>query len=268
MDARPAATAPVPSGPAALTVTGLTAGYRDVLALDDVSFSVPEGALTALIGPNGAGKSTLLQALLGVLRPWRGAVQVAGQSAGRGVGCFGYMPQGSLVDWDFPVTVQDVVAMGRYAQRGPGRRLGAADRAAVERALGQVGMADLRERPIGALSGGQRQRVFLARALAQEAPILLLDEPVSGVDTLSQQAIIAILQRLAAGGTTILVATHDLAAAAEHFDYVLCLNRRLVAAGPPDAVLTEPTLNATFDSRMVLVRVEGKLYAVDTGHHG
>jgi ABC-type Mn2+/Zn2+ transport system ATPase subunit len=173
-----------------------------------------------------------------------------------------------VVDWDFPVTVQDVVAMGRYARCGPGRRLGAADRAAVERALGQVGMIDLRDRAIGALSGGQRQRVFLARALAQEAPILLLDEPVSGVDTLSQQAILAILQRRAAGGTTILVATHDLAAAAEHFDYVLCLNRRLVAAGPPDVALTEATLNATFDSRMVLVRVEGKLYAVDTGHHG
>jgi ABC-type Mn2+/Zn2+ transport system ATPase subunit len=130
-----------------------------------------------------------------------------------------------------------------------------------------VGISDLRARAIGALSGGQRQRVFLARALAQQAPILLLDEPVSGVDTLSQQAIISILQRLAADGTTIIVATHDLASAAEHFRYVLCVNRRLIAAGPPDDVLTEATLNATYDSRMVLVRVEGKLYAVDTGHH-
>jgi ABC-type Mn2+/Zn2+ transport system ATPase subunit len=266
MESLPVATAPAQAAPA-LSVRGLTAGYRDVLALDDVSFDVPRGALTALIGPNGAGKSTLLQALLGVLKPWRGTVSVAGHPAGRTAGLFGYMPQGSAVDWDFPVTVQDVVAMGRYGRVGPGRRLGAADWAAVERALGQVGLADLRARAIGALSGGQRQRVFLARALAQQAPILLLDEPVSGVDTLSQQAIISILQRLAADGTTIVVATHDLASAAEHFSYVLCVNRRLIAAGPPDDVLTEATLNATYDSRVVLVRVEGKLYAVDTGHH-
>ncbi len=253
--------------PAALTITGLTAGYRDVLALDEVSFSVPRGALAALIGPNGAGKSTLLQVLLGVLKPWQGTITVAGHPAG-GAGRFGYMPQSSQVDWDFPVTVQDVVAMGRYAHRGPGRRLGAADWAAVEQALVQVGMETLRERAIGALSGGQRQRVFLARALAQEAPILLLDEPASGVDALSEQAIISILQRLAAAGTTIIVATHDLASAAEHFSYVLCLNRRLVAAGPTDTTLTEATLNATYDSRMVLVRVGERLYAVDTGHHG
>jgi len=126
----------------------------------------------------------------------------------------------------------------------------------------------LAERRIGELSGGQRQRVLLARALAQEAPVLLLDEPVSGVDTLSQQAVLAILTRLAREGSTILVATHDLALVAEYFDHVICFNRRLIAAGPTDSVLTEEILNATFNSRMVLVRVEGKLYAVDTGTHG
>ncbi|HEY7063464.1 MAG TPA: metal ABC transporter ATP-binding protein [Chloroflexota bacterium] len=267
MEFLPVATHPA-EAPVALSVAGLTAGYRAVLALEDVSFTVPRGALTALIGPNGAGKSTLFLTLLGVLKPWKGTIQVMGQPADHCAGLFGYMPQGNLVDWDFPVTVADVVAMGRYAQLGPGRRPGAADRTAVERALGQVGMTDLRTRPIGALSGGQRQRVFLARALAQEAPILLLDEPVSGVDTLSQQAIMGILQRLAADGTTIIVATHDLASAAEHFSYVLCLNRRFIAAGAPDTTLTEAALNATYNSRMVLVRVEGKLYAVDTGHHG
>ena len=218
-----------------------------------------------MIGPNGAGKSTLFQALLGLVRPWAGTVRVDGQPVGACPSAFGYVPQQNLVDLDFPVTVRDVVAMGRYARVGPGRRLGQADWQVVDRSLIQVDMADLAARGIGELSGGQRQRVMLARALAQEAMVLLLDEPTSGVDTLSQQAVLALLARLAAEGTTILVATHDLTLVSERFDRVICLNRHVIAVGPPDTVLTEATLNATYKSRMALVRVEGKLYAIDTG---
>jgi ABC-type Mn2+/Zn2+ transport system ATPase subunit len=251
-----------------LAVHGLYAGYRSVVALEDVTFALPRGSLAALVGPNGAGKSTLIQALLGLVTPWSGSIQVLGEDKSRRPFAFGYVPQSSDLDLDFPVTVRDVVAMGRYPRLGPGRRMRAADWAVVDHSLVQVGMAALAERRIGELSGGQRQRVLLARALAQEAPVLLLDEPVSGVDTLSQQAVLTILKRLAREGSTILVATHDLALVAEYFDHVVCLNRRLIAAGPTETVLTEATLNATFNSRMVLVRVEGKLYAVDTGTHG
>ncbi len=264
----PRSTARSADAPAALTVQGLHAGYRSVVALEDVSFALPRGSLTALVGPNGAGKSTLFQALLGLITPWAGTIQVLGTERSKRHFAFGYVPQSSELDLDFPVTVRDVVAMGRYARLGPGRWPRAADWAVVDRSLTQVGMAALAERRIGELSGGQRQRVLLARALAQEAPVLLLDEPVSGVDTLSQQAVLAILTRLAREGSTILVATHDLALVAEYFDHVICLNRRLIAAGPTESVLTEEILNATFNSRMVLVRVEGKLYAVDTGTHG
>ncbi len=248
--------------PFALRVRDLRAGYRGVLALDGVSFDLPAGSLTALIGPNGAGKSTLFQALLGLLPLQTGRIEVAD---GKGALRFGYLPQSSALDLEFPVTVRDVVAMGRYARLGPGRWPTRRDWAVVEECLRQVGMADYGDRPIGELSGGQRQRVLLARALAQQAPILLLDEPVSGVDTLSQQAVMALLASLAAQGTTILMATHDLAAVSERFTHVVCLNRRVIAQGPPEAVLTESVLNQTYHSRMVLVRVEGKLYAVDTG---
>jgi manganese/iron transport system ATP-binding protein len=251
--------------PAALTVTGLRAGYRGVLALDDVSFSLPRGALAALIGPNGAGKSTLFQALLGLVKPWGGGIQVADRSPGDCRFAFGYLPQTGQLDLDFPVVVRDVVMMGRYARLGVGRRPGAADRATVDRCLQEVGLADLANRGIAELSGGQRQRVVLARALAQEAPILLLDEPVSGVDALSQQTTFGLLTRLAARGTTVLVATHDLGSVADRFDWVVCLNRRVIATGPTASVLTEEVLNTTFQSRLALVRIEGKLYAVDTG---
>jgi ABC-type Mn2+/Zn2+ transport system ATPase subunit len=251
--------------PIALRVRDLRAGYRGVLALDGVSFDLPAGSLTALIGPNGAGKSTLFQALLGLLPLRGGQIEVGAGYLRGGARPFGYLPQSSALDLDFPVTVRDVVAMGRYARLGPVRRPTAHDWAVVDACLRQVGLAEFGERHISELSGGQRQRVLLARALAQEAPILLLDEPVSGVDTLSQQAVMAVLAELAARGTTILMATHDLALVSQRFDHVVCLNRRVIAQGPPEAVLTESVLNQTYHTRMVLVRVEGKLYALDTG---
>ncbi|HZU05804.1 MAG TPA: metal ABC transporter ATP-binding protein [Chloroflexota bacterium] len=259
--ARPGEAAPL------LQVEGVRAGYGSLLVLEDVSFTLERGSLTALVGPNGAGKSTLFQVLLGLLAPWAGTVRVQGRPVRECRFAFGYLPQHSQLDLDFPVTVRDVVMMGRYARLGPGRWPGPADRAVVERCLAEVGLAELAERPFGELSGGQRQRILLARALAQEAPLLLLDEPLSEVDTVSQQAVFAVLARLAAQGAAILVATHDLALVSARFDRVICLNRRVIADGPPAAVLTEETLTATYQSRMVLVRVEGKTYAVDTGGH-
>lgn len=259
--------APAPVAAPALRVRGLRAGYRAVVALEDVSFQVPRGSLTALIGPNGAGKSTVFQVLLGLLRPWAGTIEVDGRPLGARRHRFGYLPQTGRYDLEFPVTVRDVVVMGRYARLGPGRWPGARDWQVVERCLAEVGMADLADRSFSELSGGQRQRVLLARALAQEAPVLLLDEPVSNVDALSQETVLALLQRLARKGTTVLVATHDLHAVSLRFDWVVCLNRRVIAEGPAADVLTRETLDATFGSHLGLVEIGGKLYGVDTGTH-
>ena len=270
LESTPAALSGLPSAApvrAALAVENLRAGYGSLLVLEDVSFALPAGSLTALVGPNGAGKSTLFQVLLGLLPASSGVIRVEGCPRAEQRFAFGYMPQSTRLDLDFPVTVRDVAAMGRYARLGPVRRPAARDWAVVDRCLAEVGVADLAGRRIGELSGGQRQRVLLARALAQDAKVLLLDEPVSGVDTLSQQAVFAILQRLAATGSTVLVATHDLTVVSERFDRVVCLNRRKVAEGPPREVLTEEILTETFGSRMALVRIEGKLYAIDTGAH-
>jgi manganese transport system ATP-binding protein len=249
----------------ALVLDGVTAGYGRTVALEEVRIRVPRGKLTALVGPNGAGKSTLFRVLLGLLRPTAGRVLVDGRDLRAARLAFGYMPQSSQVDLGFPASVRDVVAMGRYARAGVGRRLDAGDWRVVDRSLGQVGLANLADEPIGALSGGQRQRALLARALAQEGSVLLLDEPISSVDVGSQQAILEVLARVAAEGTTVLVATHDLNVVLQAFDEVVCLNRRVVAAGPPATTLSEETLSTTFGHRLVLVQIEGKLYAVDTG---
>ena len=183
-----------------IEVQHLTKRYGRVTAVDDVSFRVERGEILGFLGPNGAGKSTLFQALLGLVRPWAGTVYVDGQPAHTRPYAFGYVPQTNLVDLDFPVTVRDVAAMGRYARVGPGRRLGQADWQVVDRSLAQVGMADLSARGIGELSGGQRQRVMLARALAQEATVLLLDEPTNYLDITSVRWIARFLTSLRCKG--------------------------------------------------------------------
>lgn len=222
-----------------LQVDNLTVSYNGSHALEGVSLSVHTGERVAIVGPNGAGKSTLFKALIGLLHPKTGSVRTNGAE-------IGYVTQRSAVDWSFPVTVHDVVMMGRIAKMGWLRWQRPRDREIVQRCLAQVGMSDHAGRQIGELSGGQQQRVFIARALAQEATILLMDEPFSGVDSPSQEVILEILQRLQDQGVTALVSTHDLNLAVERFDRLALLNRQLIAYGPPREAITPETLAAAY----------------------
>lgn len=239
--------------PAHLEVRDLavTYGHNPRLALQNVSFSVREGTRLAVVGPNGAGKSTLFKAIVGLLPIERGAILIHNVASGAHKECVAYVPQREEVDWRFPVTVRDVVLMGRYGRLGWLKRPGARDRAVVARCLEQMGIGELAGRSIGELSGGQQQRVFLARALAQEPHILLMDEPFTGVDATTQEATLALLDRLRGQGVTLIVSTHDLNLAAARFEQVLLLNRRVVAFGPPEQVLTTENLLRAFGAQAV-----------------
>lgn len=235
--------------------------YGGRLALDSVSLRVPGGAQVAVVGPNGAGKSTLFKAVVGLLPLQSGEILVGGRPHGEYRGPIAYVPQREEVDWRFPVSVGDVVAMGRYGRRGWLRRLSTADRRIVADSLEQLGIVDLSQRPIGELSGGQQQRVFLARALAQEPRILLLDEPFTGVDVSTRESTLDLLVGLRAKSVTVLLSTHDLDLAAGRFDEVALLNGRLVCAGRPDVVFTREHLQAAFGGQMMVV--DGKTIVVD-----
>jgi ABC-type Mn2+/Zn2+ transport system ATPase subunit len=236
-------------GASALEVRGLTVRYGGVPVVVDVSFALERGQVVALVGPNGAGKSTLYRALVG-LAPHDGEVVMHGVPCYRrgARGRAAYIPQRSDVDLDFPITVGEVVLAGRRRFLRARRFARKADREAVRDALERVGFTGEERRPIGALSGGELQRVYLARALAEEADILLLDEALSGVDRPGTAEMLALFDRLAAGGATILVATHDLALARRRFGRCLALNRRLVADGPPMGALDGVRLEAVFGS--------------------
>jgi ABC-type Mn2+/Zn2+ transport system ATPase subunit len=248
--------------PAPLALTGVWAGYGERTVLSDVSFSLRPGTLTGLIGPNGSGKSTLIKIVLGLLKPWRGRVQVFGEDVGDVRGRIGYMPQIELVDWSFPVTVADLVTLGRYGRLRRLRPPSTEDRAAVRTALERVNLWDLRRRQIGELSGGQQRRLLLARALARSAELLLLDEPLAGLDVGAQEDLEQLLRDLVRSGSTLFVATHDLHHVAHSYDEVLCLNGRIIAHGPPDRVLTEEVLQQTFGRHLVLLEIGGKSYGI------
>lgn len=242
----------------------VTAVYDGVTALEQVTFALAKGDQVAVVGPNGAGKSTLFNIIAGTLKPTQGMVQIYG-SGPQGHLCVGYVPQRNRVDWRFPATVYDVVMMGRVAKIGLLRWPRQQDRVIVHQALARVGMATLAKRQIGELSGGQQQRVFLARALAQEAELLLLDEPLTGLDLPSQETILALLAELRQQGVTVLVATHDLNQAAEHFATVMLLNRRLIALGAPRAVLTPALLSQAYGNQLHVVHSpEGDLLLTDS----
>jgi manganese/iron transport system ATP-binding protein len=233
-----------PDAPA-LDVRDLVVAYHNTLALDHVTFQVEANARVAVVGPNGAGKSTLFKALSGIIKPTSGEIRIFGEPPGGHI-CIAYVPQRSKIDWDFPATVADVVMMGRSGKIGLFRWPSRKDWEIVREALAKVDMLDLADRQIGELSGGQQQRVFLARALAQEAEILLLDEPFTGLDAPSQQAILDILDLVRDQGVTALVATHDLDLATRHFDALMLLNRRVIAFGPPQEVFVVENLIATY----------------------
>jgi len=245
------------AAPTVIMFEGVCAGYfgRDVL--DSVSFTIERGDFVGIVGPNGSGKTTLLKTIAGLHPVQCGAATVFGASPDRvDRRRVGYVPQIESVNWAFPVTVFDVVLMGRYGRLGLFRRPAAGDRDAAMRALEDVGMADRAQSQIGALSGGQQQRAFVARALVQEPDLMLLDEPIAGVDAASQHAIFTLLEERNQRGMTIVATTHDLSCVATWFAKVMCLNHRVIAFGPPREVLTSDILSTTYGSHVLVIPQE------------
>lgn len=249
-----ASVAEAPFSPAAtvapaIDVSDVTVTYRNGLtALTDVTFSVPAASICALVGVNGSGKSTLFKAIMGFVPLLSGSVRLFNEPAGRALtrNTVAYVPQNEDVDWDFPILVEDVVMMGRYGHMNSLRIASRADREAVAEALDRVGMADHRTRQIGELSGGQKKRVFLARALAQDGRVILLDEPFTGVDVTTEEAIVALLEDLRAEGRVMLVSTHNLGSVPEFCDQVVLINRTILAAGPTRQTFTQVNLEKAF----------------------
>jgi manganese/iron transport system ATP-binding protein len=241
---------------------GVTSARSTQYALEGVSFRAERGERIAVVGPNGAGKSTLLKLIVGTLKPSQGSIDIFGHGP-HGHICIAYVPQRSQIDWAFPVTVADVVMMGRVGRIGFFRWPHRADWRVVEESLARVNATHLAQKQIGELSGGQQQRVFIARALAQEAELLLLDEPLTGLDVPSQEAIFEVLDGLRPDGVTVIVSTHDLNMAAARFDKVMLLNRKIVAWGVGTAVLSTENLVAAYGGHMH-VTGEGDMLVADT----
>lgn len=232
----------------AIEIDSLTVRYAAVLALDKVGLRLEQGNICALVGVNGSGKSTLFKTIMGLVPAGTGTVRIFGMASksARKHNLLTYVPQSEDVDWTFPVSVRDVVMMGRYGRLGPTRRPRATDREAVEYALEQVGLTALAGRQIGTLSGGQRKRAFVARGIAQEAQLMLLDEPFAGVDKGSEATMTTLLQQLCADGKTILISTHDLAGIPRFCDEAVLLHQRVLAHGDPVQVLTTENLARAF----------------------
>jgi ABC-type Mn2+/Zn2+ transport system ATPase subunit len=237
----------------AVALEEVTVRYEQTVALEKVTLRLRRGDGVAVVGPNGAGKSTLFHAIAGVVRPQEGEIRIYGSQPDGHI-CVGYVPQRKGVDLLFPVTVADVVMMGRVGRMGFLRWPGRKDREAVRAALDEVGMGEYAGRQIGELSGGQLQRVFLARVLAQEAELLLMDEPLTGLDLPSQELILGLIDRIRRQGVTVLVASHDLNQAGKQFPLILLLNRRVIAFGFPEQVLTTANLLAAYGSHIHVVR--------------
>jgi ABC-type Mn2+/Zn2+ transport system ATPase subunit len=253
------------AGGAAIRLHDLTAGYDGQPAVEDVNLSIAPGSLVAVFGPNGGGKTTLLKLIAGLLRPWQGGVEVLGGSPAEAARRIAYVPQAELVDWSFPVSVWDVAMMGRYPRLGPLRQPGRTDRDAVGAALDRVGMLDRARTQIGRLSGGQRRRAFLARAIAAEAELYLLDEPVTGVDVPTQEDLMDLLAAESRAGRTVVATTHDLAAASRHFGHVVGVNRRIQADGPVSLLSDPDVLARTYGGHLLVIGERGVL--LDDAHH-
>jgi len=228
----------------------LTVAYREKPVLWHVDFEAPPGGLVAIVGPNGAGKSTFIKSVLGIVQPLTGRIEVFGRPVARMRRKVGYVPQRTSVDWDFPTTALDVVTMGLYGQIGWLRPVGTRHRRKAMVFLNQMGMGEFAHRQIGQLSGGQQQRVFLARALAQDADLYLMDEPLAGVDAATERAVIGVLRDLQKQGKTVIAVHHDLETVPDYFDHVMVLNVSVIAAGPVDRAFTQEALESAYGGRM------------------
>jgi manganese/zinc/iron transport system ATP- binding protein len=248
-----------------LTIHDMTVAYHRRPVLWDIDYTAPKGKLVAIVGPNGAGKSTLIKAALDLLPKVSGRVEVFGAPYRKQRSRVGYVPQRESVDWDFPVSALDVVAMGLYRKIGWFRPVTRKYRNIAQQAMHRVGMAEYAQRQISQLSGGQQQRVFLARALVQDADLYLMDEPFTGVDAATERAIVAILRELRDAGKTALVVHHDLQTVPEYFDHVMLLNMRLVAAGPTPDVFTPENLRKTYGGKLSLLDRVGQQMTLTGG---
>ncbi|WP_375563036.1 metal ABC transporter ATP-binding protein [Bernardetia sp. OM2101] len=242
-----------------LEIHDLTVSYERKPVLWDIDLSIPKGSLVGIIGPNGAGKSTLIKAVMGLLPLSSGYVKLMDKNLEEVRDKISYVPQRESVDWDFPISVFEVVLMGRYGKMGLMRRPSKKDKEIALQSLEQVGMSAFASRQISQLSGGQQQRVFLARALAQEADLYLMDEPFVGVDAATESAIITLLREMREAGKTVIVVHHDLQSAAEYFDWVVLLNMRLVASGETKTTLTTALLEETYGGRLTVLSEVGDL---------
>ncbi|MEM8866961.1 MAG: metal ABC transporter ATP-binding protein [Verrucomicrobiota bacterium] len=236
-----------------LVVRDLTVAYHRKPVVWDVELSIPEGKLVSVVGPNGAGKSTLIKACLDLIPRTSGEVVLYGAPYKQQRKRVGYVPQRESVDWDFPVSALDVVAMGTYGQLGWFRRVSKRSKALAMQALERVGLADFADRQISQLSGGQQQRAFLARALVQDADIYFMDEPFAAVDAATERAIVDLLKELQSRGKTCLVVHHDLATVPQYFDWTVLLNMRVVASGPTKEVFTQENLRKTYGGKLTLL---------------
>ncbi len=242
-------------------------GYGAELALEDICLHLHQGQFAALVGPSGAGKTTLVKLILGLVQPTQGEFCVDGSLYNPNKRLrIGYVPQLETVDWSFPITVEQLVLLGRIQNTGIWPWPSAAEKKRLGPLLDRLGIADLSRRHIRDLSGGQQQRVFLARALIAEPDLLILDEPTSGVDMRSAENILRLLAELNQQGMTILITTHDLNAAAAHLPWVVCLNRRIIAQGTPESVFTEEVLNLTYRGDMVVIHHDGMLFVQQKPH--
>ncbi len=236
-----------------LEVHDLTVSYDKNPVLWNIDFSIPKGKLVGIIGPNGAGKSTMLKSVMGLIEPQSGFVKVFDKDLDDVRQRVSYVPQRESVDWDFPASVLDVVLMGRYGRRGLFKRMTKQDKEIAMASLAKVNMEKYYNRQIAQLSGGQQQRVFIARSLAQQADLYLMDEPFAGVDASAESSILSLLQEMRAEEKTIMVVHHDLQSAYEYFDWVILLNMRLVASGPKEEVFTPKLLQETYGGKLTLL---------------
>ncbi len=244
---------------AAVTVTNLSAAYEHTEALSGIDWQVPRGHLAAIIGPNGGGKSTLLKSMVGMVVPQAGGIRLFGDTPKRARRRVAYLPQSEDVDWMFPISSLEVVMQGRTAHHRLWQRHSRSDRKHAVEQLRRVGMEAYAHRPVGDLSGGQRQRVFIARALTQNAELLLMDEPGTGLDASAQHELLDLFEQLKSTGHTVVITTHDLNCLAEHFDLVLGLDKHVVVSGPPRAVLSGDVLTRLFSKHFPVITPEGEV---------